>query len=210
MQRDLWYPYPSILLWGCDQGKMDLILKAITDRITELLKEKDRLIIAIDGRCASGKTTLSLRLCELFDCNIIHMDDFFLRPSQRTPERLVKPGENIDHERFLSQVLMPLTSGQSFSYQPYSCKEGRLGSEIFVPKKKISVIEGSYSCHPSLCGHYDLRIFLSTSPDKQMRRIEKRNGVQNAEIFKSKWIPLEEKYFSACEIKSKCQLFFET
>ena len=53
--------------------------------IRQLLAEKDRVIVAIDGNCASGKTTLTAQLAEHFDCNVFHMDDFFLRPEQRTP-----------------------------------------------------------------------------------------------------------------------------
>ena len=47
------------------------ILQEICDR------EKRPFVIAIDGRCASGKTTLAGRLQKEIDCNIIHMDHFF-------------------------------------------------------------------------------------------------------------------------------------
>jgi len=46
------------------------------DRICE---EKDgQILIAIDGQSASGKTTLGELLKEWYDCNLFHMDDFFL------------------------------------------------------------------------------------------------------------------------------------
>ena len=48
---------------------------------------KKQLVIAIDGKCASGKSTLGLYLKNSLDANLFHMDDFFLRPEQRTPER---------------------------------------------------------------------------------------------------------------------------
>jgi dephospho-CoA kinase len=36
------------------------------------------LIIAIDGMCASGKTTLSKRLADVYcDCVVIHIDDYY-------------------------------------------------------------------------------------------------------------------------------------
>ncbi|WRK53810.1 hypothetical protein SD457_01355 [Coprobacillaceae bacterium CR2/5/TPMF4] len=31
-------------------------------------------------------------LCEIYDANLFKMDDFFLRPFQRTEERLSMPG----------------------------------------------------------------------------------------------------------------------
>ena len=58
------------------------------------------MLIAVDGRCASGKTTLASALERETGCNVIHMDHFFLRPEQRTKQRLEEPGGNVDYERF--------------------------------------------------------------------------------------------------------------
>ena len=52
----------------------------VCSRIIELSDKKERVIVAIDGRCASGKTTLAREIAKRLDCNIFHMDDFFLRP----------------------------------------------------------------------------------------------------------------------------------
>ena len=180
--------------------------KIISDILLNKAKGKERIIIAIDGRCASGKTTLAKELSQMLNCNVIHMDDFFLRPEQRTSERLSIPGENVDHERFLSDVLLPLESGKAFAFRPFSCNNCSLGDPIKVTPKGINIIEGSYSCHPSLWEHYDLRIFLTVSPEEQFKRIVKRNGEQNAEVFRTRWIPLEEKYFTAFDIAQRCDI----
>ena len=42
--------------------------------------------------------------------------------------------------------------------------------------QKASIVEGAYSMHPTLIGHYDLRIFLSIHPEKQIQRILKGMG----------------------------------
>ena len=39
-----------------------------------------------------------------FDCNLFHMDDFFLRMEQRTPDRMKETGGNVDYERFYETV----------------------------------------------------------------------------------------------------------
>ena len=59
-----------------------------------------RVLLAIEGGSASGKTTLSQLLSRIYGCTVFHMDEFFLRPEQRTPERLAEPGGNVDRERF--------------------------------------------------------------------------------------------------------------
>lgn len=169
----------------------------------------EQIIIAIDGRCASGKTTLAAELSKKYDCNVIHMDDFFLRPEQRTAERLSMPGENIDHERFLEEVLLPLRAGKDFSYRPYNCKKGQLDDPIVVKPNSVNLVEGSYSCHNNLYEYYDYRIFMTIDEEEQMKRIISRNGSEVAKVFKEKWIPLEEKYFSAFGIKSRCDLILK-
>ena len=79
---------------------MEKILEAAKHQINMLLEEKNFVIVAIDGKCTSGKTTLASQLAEIYDCNVFHMDDFFLRPEQRTPERFAEVGGNVDYERF--------------------------------------------------------------------------------------------------------------
>ena len=177
--------------------------------IAELLGEKERVIVAIDGRCASGKTTLASILDARFDCNIFHMDDFFLRPEQRSEARLQTAGENVDHERFLSEVLIPLSKGEAFSYRPFDCKTQSLLPPVSVEPKRLSVVEGSYACHPALFDYYDLRVFSDVEPEEQIRRITERNGKEGAERFRSLWIPLEERYFEFYDVENKCHIILK-
>ena len=62
----------------------------LLEKIHNLSGKSTPLLLAIDGRCASGKTTLALSIKERINCSVIHMDHFFLRPGQRTPQRLAK------------------------------------------------------------------------------------------------------------------------
>lgn len=186
--------------------QINILLKTIE----ELSHEKDHLIVALDGRCASGKTTLAAYLKESMECNIIPMDHFFLQPHMRTPQRLSQPGGNVDYERFFTEILLPLKTGEKFTYQPYNCKKQSLDSAIEVVPAAITIIEGSYSCHPYLRNSYDLKVFLSTPADEQKRRITERNGENGWEMFRKRWIPLEELYFSNLEIDKQCDIRITT
>ena len=77
-----------------------------------------------------------------------------------------------------------------------------------VKPGNLVIVEGSYCCHPSLFPFYDLTIFLDVCPQEQIRRITCRNGEKMAQIFQTRWIPMEEAYFSAFSIPQKCDLFF--
>ena len=74
----------------------------------------------------------------------------------------------------------------------------------------VRIVEGSYACHPLLTPWYDARIFLTLSPEEQQRRILLRNGPEKLEMFKSRWIPFEEKYFSAFDVENKADLVLTT
>ncbi len=180
------------------------------DLIKHALKEKlyksNNLLVAIDGPCAAGKTSIAMALKdEFYCCNIIPIDDFFLQPHQRTEERLNTPGGNFDRERFINEVITPLKSGEDFSYRPFDCKKGELSAPVKIAHQPITVIEGVYSCHPELQDYYDYRIFVKTDKETQLKRLEKRSfALLNR--FISEWIPMEEKYFSTYNIESKCDL----
>lgn len=182
------------------------ILRAIYD----LLAKKENILIAIDGRCAAGKTLLAKSISEYFGADVIHMDDFFLRPEQRTAERYKSAGENIDHERFLAEVLIPLSLGKSFSYRPFDCSTMSLGEEISVEPKSVTLIEGTYSCHKALKQYYDFKIFVDCKLETRIERIRKRNGEAALKMFKERWIPLEEKYFSECRPQDDCEFILKT
>lgn len=186
---------------------MEDIKQTILNKISALQDKKEHLLIAIDGKCGSGKTTLALSLKKYIDCNIIHMDHFFLRPEQRTEKRINEPGGNVDYERFYSDVIIPLSEKRSFTYESYDCKSG-MSFPIDVEFRKINIIEGAYSCHNLFSDFYDLKIFLDIDAEKQKERIIKRNGKAAYKMFEDTWIPMEEVYFKTHNIKDKCDLCF--
>ena len=89
-------------------------MKSLLHAIDSLMEFTSPLV-AIDGPCGGGKSTLADDL--LFNypgTQIFHMDDFFLQPAMRNEKRLSQPGGNIDYERFLSEILQPLSRGETF------------------------------------------------------------------------------------------------
>jgi len=166
-------------------------------------KAGEPVLVAIDGKCASGKSTLGLYLKEKFDANLIHMDDFFLQKHQRTEERLAEVGGNVDYERFKAEVLEPLCNGWKVEYGIFDCSTLKIKERITMDPKQITIIEGSYSQHPYFGNPYDLRIFMEIDEESQLENIRKRNGEGKLKDFKERWIPKEEAYFKRFSIKEK-------
>ena len=172
-------------------------------------KSRESILIAIDGKCASGKSTLGFYLQEIFDANLFHMDDFFLQKHQRTTERLAEVGGNVDYERFKEEVLNPLKTGKQIEYRKFDCSKLEITKSTIIEPKCINIIEGSYSLHPYFGEPYDLRIFTEIDYDNQLENIRKRNGEERLLQFIERWIPKEEAYFEKFGIKETCDVVIE-
>ena len=180
-------------------------MKRITDRIDALLERGGNVVVAIDGSCTAGKTTLAGHLATKYDCNLIHMDDFFLRPEQRTSQRFQEIGGNVDYERFQAEVLEQLRQGKAFAYRPYDCSTGTLKAPVEVQPRQLTIVEGTYSQHPYFEDAYDLRIFLQVSEELRRERILKRPAFLHKRFFEE-WIPMEQQYFNTFSIGEKSDL----
>lgn len=191
------------------EKNFDLIDPKIKDEILnifdDLYEKKERGIIAIDGRCGAGKSTLGEFIQSVRKCSLIHMDHFYLRKEQRSEERLSEAGGNIDRERFIEEVLEPLKKGESFTYGELDCRDFTIDKRHQVENDGITIIEGSYSLHPAFGDYYDYGIFLTVDEDEQVKRIEKRNK-DKVDLFINRWIPMEEKYFKNLKIEERAML----
>lgn len=181
-------------------------------KIIDLLKKLNEIsgdkirVIAIDGRAAAGKSTLAELLGAILDAEIVHMDDFFLPPSLRTPERLSEIGGNIHYERFAEEVIPFLRKEEGFSYGVFDCGVMSINGSQEIKPSMWRIVEGSYSHHPKFGGYADFTVFCSVSPEEQMKRILARNGEWFAEKFKNEWIPMEEHYFEAFNIRENANV----
>jgi len=183
-------------------------LQILFDKINQLSDIKTPVIIAIDGNSTAGKSSLASLLKENYSCSVISMDHFFLRPDQRSPERLSQPGGNIDHDRFIDQIISPLKKGEPFVYYPYDCKLDKLGEPVTVDQTPLIVIEGVYCMHPVFSSEiYDITVYLQVDEEEQKRRLLSRNPFLY-ERFINEWVPMENKYFGHFKIADKCEFVF--
>jgi len=178
----------------------------ILKEINERKKSIGTTVIAIDGRAASGKTTLASDLSAVIEADTVHMDDFFVPPALRSEERFRTPGENIHHERFRTEVLPYLSERKPFAYRIFDCSIMDYSGNREIGDKPFRLVEGSYSTHPKFGSYADVTVFSDLSADEQTERIRKRNGEEMLEMFQNRWIPMEEDYFAFYKIKDNADI----
>ncbi|MBQ8578776.1 MAG: hypothetical protein IJ449_12565 [Clostridia bacterium] len=181
------------------QRLLPLLLK-IESALSAHENDNEPVLVAIDGRAGSGKSSLAEAISVLYGCNVFHMDDFFLPFSMRTDDRLKSPGGNVHYERFRSEILDNLRTGQPFSFYPFDCGTGDLRAPVSVSPAKLNIIEGSYALHPYFGDAYDIRSAVLCSPEQQKKRLRRRDGEEMWKMFESRWIPMEETYFNTYSI----------
>lgn len=162
-------------------------------KVYELLEKQNVVFVAVDGFCGSGKTYLAKLLSELWDAEIIHADDFFLPPAMRTEARLSEVGGNIHYER-LAETLKQAEVHRPFDYFRYDCRLGSFVTKHFTPKRLV-IVEGTYVLREDLARHCDVKVQLVVSKLTQASRLIAREGSAGYEVFKNRWIPLENRYF---------------
>lgn len=196
------------------------------------------IVIAIDGPCAAGKSTLAKKLAEEIDGQVVHMDDFFLPGRLRTPARLREPGGNVHYERFQEEVLAPILAQKKecgdakmvdvqpaaldpsdstkpsakteqtqkstkASYAIFNCKIMDFDGEQIIDLTKPIVVEGAYALHPLFGSYADMALYLDVETDVQRERLLARNGVEGAQRFFDRWIPMERHYMTDTKLKER-------
>ena len=168
------------------------------------------LVLALDGRCGSGKTTLADGLTRQFPASIVlHTDDFYLPPAQRVRGWEKTPCANMDLIRLRDEALRPAYEGQPVLYRAYSCQAGAYQPVQELAAQPLVILEGSYSHHPLLAGYETLQVFVTCSREEQTRRLQAREGERYAN-FAARWIPLEEGYFAQYRIEETTDLAVDT
>lgn len=104
--------------------------------ITARLKQQPTVLVALDGRCGSGKTTLAAQLAERFPQSItLHTDDFYLPPPQRVTgwERI--PCANMHLERLRAEAVAPAPG-----------RAGRVLQGLLLPGGCLSAAPSARAC----------------------------------------------------------------
>lgn len=160
-------------------------LNDLIQKILALPRKRQTLLIAIDGRGGSGKSTLSQKLQEkLPNVTIVHLDDFAY--------------PDTDRERLLKQVILPLEENKSARYQRFDWGTTQLGEWHEITPGGIVIVEGVSTLHDILYKHFDFKVWIECPANTGFQRGLKRDidvyKVDTRDEWLNKWMPEEKKY----------------
>ena len=143
--------------------------------------------VGIDGKGASGKTTLAAAVvAALPDAVVVHVDDF-ARPSVATWER----------DRFVAQVLVPLAVGRPARYERWDWDRDASAGWADVPVGVPVVVEGVSSTDVRLGVLWDVTLWVDAPYDVRLARALARDGEAMREQWVERWMPEEDAYEAA-------------
>jgi uridine kinase len=123
-------------------------------------------ILAVDGRSASGKTTLADRLCHVLPGTVVvHTDDVAWAHSRFGWDDLMLGG-----------ILEPLHAGQDVHYQPPAWQpHGRTGSIDVSADTTTVIVEGVGASRRQVAHLLDVAIWVQSDADDARRRGVRRD-----------------------------------
>jgi len=143
--------------------------------------------VGIDGKGASGKTTLATAVvAALPGAVVVHVDDF-ARPSVETWER----------DRFVEQVLTPLSQGRPARYERWDWGTDASAGWSEVPVGVPVVVEGVSSTDERLGVPWDVTLWVDVPAEVRLTRALARDGEAMREQWVERWMPAEDAYEAA-------------
>jgi uridine kinase len=145
-------------------------LKKAKEKINELKKKKQVVLVAIAGSSCSGKSLFARKLGE----KTISMDDYYLGID------LMKNKDNFDEPsamdlKLLKRHLLKLKKGESVEKPLYDFKTHKRKGFEELCSPQVLVVEGLFVLHPLLVDLFDLRIWIEASERKRLQRRLKRD-----------------------------------
>ena len=187
---------------GADDDAPDV--QDLLRRIATTRPPRRTIMIGIDGRGGSGKSTFARAVAEaVADVTVVDFDDFY-RPSvershgRETGDREL--GGDFDWRRLRKEVLKPLAVDQPARYRRYDWNLDRLRDDVHVVDPGgVVVVEGSYSTRPELRDFYDVTVWVDAPQPIRLRRGVERDGEDARDRWLNEWMPEEDRYIAAVQ-----------
>jgi len=162
-----------------------------------------RLVVAVDGHGAAGKTTIAGAVAAATGAALVHTDDFFQPWTSAGPDAGPTHGEPgaagaavgryYDWRRLRAEALEPLRAGRGARYRRFDWERGAgLDGTVTVAPGDLILLEGVFSAAPELSDLVDRAVFVDTPPAERLRRLRAQ---VKPEEWDDDWLLAEQAYF---------------
>ncbi|MFI8517954.1 uridine kinase [Streptomyces sp. NPDC085481] len=143
-------------------------------------------LVAVDGHAGSGKSTLAARLsAALDDAPVLHLDDLATHE-----EPFAWTG------RMLSQVVGPLSRGETAHYRPYDWNLRAFGAPRPLSPAPVVLVEGVGAGRRELRPFLARLLWMERGPEESWVRGRHRDGPELSSFW-DEWTVAETRHFSA-------------
>ena len=183
--------------------EQQIVYAALSEKVLGIKKDSP-ILIAINGKDGSGKTTMANYLADFLSSKTsreiirISIDDFMnSRTIRYTPSESAGRGcydYTFNFDGFLENVLKPLQADGSWEYRA-KIFDHATDSESLAPIQKaandaIVIIDGVFLYKQDLVNYWDLKILLDTDDETAIKRGARRDTERlgSYEIARQKYI----------------------
>jgi uridine kinase len=183
-------------------------LKSAADKvvfeISRLLKRKNPVLVALDGRSGTGKSTIAQVIASRVEGIIVLGDDFYSGGNDDAWSGFSakeKVDKVIDWQRMRAQVLEPLLAKKPASWHPLDFKPeiGWIGwkdETVKLEPVPVILVDGVYSARPELSDLVDLAVLVEADDEVRRKRLVIREGQSFMDRWHKLWDSAEDYYFT--------------
>lgn len=183
-------------------------LQSVEDKvvfeINQLLKRKNSVLVVLDGRSGTGKSTIAQAITNRVEGRIVVGDDFYSGGNDDAWHGLSaseKVAKVIDWQRMRTQVLEPLLAKKTASWYPldFQPEVGWIGwknETVTLEPAPVILVDGVYSARPQLIDLVDLAVLVETDDEGRRKRLVIREGQSFMERWHALWDSAEDYYFT--------------
>ena len=144
------------------------MISSSVEKIKNLVVDKNApFVISIDGPCAGGKSTLASKLQEELNCNVVHMDDFYLPFDKRDKNWMNMTASHMDFDKVINMIpgmanIMPEGSEKEASkkIKKYLCIMDSMTDAELNCKHKIDDSRAKRIARGSGCSILEVKLMM--------------------------------------------------
>ncbi|WP_328876478.1 hypothetical protein OHT76_07615 [Streptomyces sp. NBC_00287] len=142
-------------------------------------------LIGIDGHAGSGKSTFAERLARVLGgAPVLRLDD------------IASHDELFDWtDRLRTQVIEPLSHGETAHYAPYDWRACRFREPVALPPAPVVLVEGVGAGRRALRPYLAFLLWMDLPQAESWARGRSRDGAEQREFWDG-WVGAEQKHFA--------------